>query len=464
MPETQSIVQLLHAQLKLLLEQSNFDGAKALLVPAQPIDIAEAITDLPEAQQAIAFRLLTKDEAIEVFEYFETPMQEKLLDELKAPEVQELVNQMSPDDRAMLFDELPAKVVTRLLNQLSPAEREATALILNYPVNTAGRIMTTEYVALKENFTVMQAFDRIRSLARDTELVYYLYVTNASRQLTGIVSLRELVTADPEQLIGAVMTRDVVSVMTTTDQEEVARLIKRYDFLAVPVVDQEKRLVGIITVDDVLDILEAETTEDIYRLGGVEGGAEDDYFESGIVTVVRRRVTWLLVLLITNSFTGSIMKTNEEVLQAVVTLAVFVPLLIDTGGNIGAQSSTVVIRGLGTDALKGMNPLTIIGRELLAGGLLGLMLGAVTLVWAMTLIRASFNVALVVALSLVAISLLASLAGATLPYIFARFKQDPAIMSAPIITTMVDVLGVLIYFMLARLLLSELLEAAGAAT
>lgn len=272
MPETQSIAELLQQQLELLLMQSNLDGAKALLVPAQPIDIAEAITDLPEAQQAIAFRLLPKDEAIEVFEYFEIPIQEKLLEELKAPEVQELVNQMSPDDRAVLFDELPAKVVKMLLTQLSPAEREATSLILGYPANTAGRIMTTEYVALKENFTVMQAFDRIRSLARDTELVYYLYVTNASRQLTGIVSLRELVTADPEQLIGSVMTRDVVSVMTTTDQEDVARTIKRYDFLAVPVVDHEQRLVGIITVDDVLDILEAETTEDIYRLGGVEGG------------------------------------------------------------------------------------------------------------------------------------------------------------------------------------------------
>lgn len=192
----------------------------------------------------------------------------------------------------------------------------------------------------------------------------------------------------------------------------------------------------------------------------MRGGAEDDYFESGLFTVARRRVTWLMVLLITNSFTGSIIKNNEEVLGAVVTLAVFVPLLIDTGGNIGAQSSTVVIRGLGTDALKGMNPLKIIGRELLAGGLLGTMLGAVTLVWAMTLIGASFTVALVVALSLVAISLLASFAGAALPYIFARFKQDPAIMSAPIITTMVDVLGVLIYFMLARVFLRELLEAA----
>lgn len=441
----------MRSQLQGLLEQNNLQGAKALLVPVQSADIAEAIEGLPETMQAIAFRLLSKSEAIQVYEYLDTGVQQALIQELRRQDVLDIVDKMSPDDRVRLFDELPAKVVSRLLSQLSPEERGATALLLGYEPDTAGRIMTPEYVALEEAWDVAKALERIRSLASVSETIYYLYVTDAARRLTGILSLRSLVIAQPEQKIANVMVRDVVYVQTDTDQEEVARLIQRYDFLALPVVDAEQRLVGIITVDDVLDVLEAEATEDIYKLGGLETG-DASYFQTNLLTVARRRVVWLFVLLITNTATSAVIRSQQDVLAQVVSLAAFIPLLIGTGGNVGAQSSTVVIRGLNTDEIRLSNAFGVIRREAIAGAFLGLMLGAVVLVWAY-LLQGNLAVAIAVGVSLVSISILASLAGSALPFLFQTIGFDPALMSAPFITTFVDVLGVFIYLSVARLIL-----------
>ncbi|MBD2742957.1 magnesium transporter [Coleofasciculus sp. FACHB-1120] len=444
--------QLVRTQLQMLLETEDLQGAKAILVPVQPADIAEAIEGLPEAMQAIAFRLLSKDEAIEVYEYLDSSVQQALIEEFRRQEVLDIVDKMSPDDRARLFDELPATVVRRLLEQLTPTERQATAQLLGYEAGTAGRLMTPEYISLKENMTVAETLDRIRSLAHATEIIYYLYITDAARHLTGILSLRDLVIADPDQKIGDIMTRDVVCIYTSDDQEEVARLIGRYDFLAVPVVDREKRLVGIVTVDDVIDIIEQETTEDIYKQGGLQSGG-DNYFQTDLLTVARKRVVWLFVLLLTNTVTGTIIKAEEEILRQVVSLAAFIPLLTGTGGNVGSQSSTVVIRGLNTEELREMGPAQVVMREAIAGALLGVMLGTVATLWAFWLLNGDWAVSLAVGISLVAISVLASVAGSGLPFIFRAVGLDPALMSAPFITTAVDVLGVLIYFNLARLIL-----------
>jgi magnesium transporter len=439
------------SQLQLLLEAKNLEGAKALLIPVLPADIAEAIYGLPETMQAIAFRLLSKDEAIEVYEYLDPSIQENLIEVLRRQEVLELVNNMSPDDRARLFDELPAKVVRQLLEQMSPVERQATALLLGYQPNMAGRIMTPKYISLKEGMTVSQALERIRSLAFTTETIYYLYVTDAARHLTGIVSLRGLVIAQPEETIGEIMTRDVLYVHTDTDQEEVARMIQRYDFLAVPVVDGEQRLVGIITVDDVIDILEQETTEDIYTLGGVQSTG-DDYFQASLWAIASQRVVWLLVLLGTNTVTSAIISQQGDVLRQVVVLAAFIPLLIGTGGNVGAQSSTVVIRGLNTDKIQTSNALQVIGREGVAGALLGSMLGTMVAVGVFAF-QHNWAVSIAVGVSLLCISTLASVSGSALPFLFQALGFDPALMSAPFITTAVDVLGVLIYFTVARVVL-----------
>ncbi len=443
--------QLVCSQLQILLAQGNLEGAKALLLPVQPVDIAEAIEGLSESMQAIAFRLLGKAEAIEVYEYLDSAVQQTLIEDFRSQEVLDIVDKMSPDDRVKLFDELPAKVVRRLLAQLSPKEREATALLLGYEEDTAGRIMTPEYISLKENLTLTQTLERIRRLANASEIIYYLYVTDSSRHLRGIVSLRDLVLSDPNKSLEEIMTQDIVSVSTDTDREEVARLIQRYDLLALPVVDREQRLVGVVTIDDTMDILEEEATEDIYALGGVQADG-DNYFQTNLVTVARKRVVWLFVLLITNTVTGTIIRSQEDILQQVVTLAAFIPLLTGTGGNVGAQSSTVVIRGLNTEAMNNLGPGPIIFREALAGVLLGAILGTVATVWAFWL-QSDWFVAITVGVSLVAIALLASIAGSGLPFLFRHFGLDPALMSAPFITTAVDVLGVLIYFNIARLVL-----------
>lgn len=443
--------QLVCSQLRILLEQGNLQGAKALLVPVQPVDIAEAIEGLEESMQVIAFRLLSKAEAIEVYEHLDSAVQQALVQKFKQQEVLDIVDKMSPDDRARLFDELPAKIVGRLLAQLSPGERQATALLLGYEEDTAGRIMTPEYISLKESLTVTQTLERIRSLANASEIIYYLYVTDASRHLTGIVSLRDLVISPPNKTLGEIMTRDVVSVHTETDQEEVARMIQRYDLLAVPVVDREQRLVGVVTVDDVLDILERETTEDIYALGGLQADGEN-YFQTNLLAVARKRVVWLFVLLLTNTVTGTIIKSQEGALSKMAILAAFIPLLTGTGGNVGAQSSTVVIRGLNTEEIRDLGAVQVVRREAMAGGLLGLILGTVATVWAYWL-QGNWFVAFSVGVSLIAIAMLASVAGSSLPFLFRSLGLDPALMSAPFITTAVDVLGVLIYFTIARTIL-----------
>jgi magnesium transporter len=448
------VAEIVARQLEGLLAAGNYDGVKLLLEPVQPVDCAEAIGTLPRTLQALAFRLLAKDEAIEVYEYLDPAVQQTLLERLRSGEVLELVEEMSPDDRVRLFDELPAKVVRRLLMELSPAERRITAQLLGYESETAGRLMTNEFIDLKEFHSAAQALDIVRRRARDTETVYSLYVTDASRHLTGILSLRDLVMAEPDDRIGDVMTREVVNVSTATNQEEVARIIQRYDFLAVPVVDREERLVGIVTVDDVIDVIQQEATRDLYAAGAVQAGDEDDYFQSNLFTVARRRVVWLLVLLVANTGTSAVIASKEGVLKEVVRLAAFIPLLIGTGGNVGAQSSTVVIRGLSTQRIQSLGLWRTVGREAFSGLLLGLLLVIVVVPWAWQ-VGGGMLVAMAAGISLVCITTLAATAGASLPLLFHRLGLDPALMSAPFITTATDVAGVFIYLQTASWLLNQ---------
>ena len=450
-----ALAEMVARQLEVLLEAGNYDGAKLLLRPVQEVDAAEAIGLLPRTLQALAFRLLPKDEAIEVYEYLDASVQQTLLERLRSGEILELVEEMSPDDRVRLFDELPAKVVRRLLAELSPAERRVTAQLLGYDTETAGRLMTTEFIDLKEFHSAGQALEIVRRRARDTETIYSLYVTDASRHLTGILSLRDLVIAEPDTRIGDVMTREVVSVSTDTNQEEVARAIQRYDFLAIPVVDREQRLVGIVTVDDVIDVIQQEATRDLYAAGAVQAGDEDDYFKSNLFTVARRRVVWLLVLLLANSGTAAVIASMDGVLKQVVVLAAFIPLLIGTGGNVGAQSSTVVIRGLSTQRIQSLGPSLAVGREAVAGALLGLLMVVVVVPWS-AYVSHSWLVAAAAGVSLVAITTLAATAGAALPLLFDRIGLDPALMSAPFIATATDVVGVFIYLRTASWLVSWL--------
>ena len=442
------------AQLKELLIAGNYDTAKLILEPSQPVDIAEAIGSLPQILQALAFRLLKKNEAIEVYEYLDPIVQQTLLDRLRSGEVLEIVEKMSPDDRVQLFDELPAKVVRKFLSALSPGERKVTAELLGYEPETAGRLMTTEFIDLKEMQTAEEALSLVRKRAPFTETIYSLYVTDRERHLTGILSLRDLVTAEPSKQIGEVMTRDVVNTTTDTNQEEVARAIQRYDFLALPVVDKENRLVGIVTVDDLIDVIEQEATRDIYAAGAVQAGDEDDYFQSSLFTIARRRIVWLLILVLANGITTKVIAMNDQILSQVVILAAFIPLLIGTGGNVGAQSSTVVIRGLSTQKIKSLGALKAILKETFTGALLGVLMLFVVIPFAWWQGDGPL-IGFAVGISLISITTLAATAGALLPLLFDRMGLDPALMSSPFITTVTDIAGVFIYLNTATLLLAN---------
>ncbi len=442
---------IVSSQLQILLAQKNYEGAKTLLIPVQPVDIAEAIAIIPETMQVIAFRLLDKAKAIEVYEDLNLEIQQFLLEKFQADEAQQIIESIAPDERVKLFDELPPSIVRRLISQLSAEERQATSLLLGYSPDTAGRIMTPEYIALKEQLTAIQAQERIRSLAKSAEVNYYIYVVDSSKKLLGITSLKDLIIALPQQSLGEIMTRDVIYAYTDSDREQVAQLIQRYDLLALPILDKEENLLGVVTVDDVIDILQAEATEDIYTMGAVQAD-DDSYFNQNLLSASRKRIPWLLMLLITNSITVIILSRYEQVLDEVVALAFFTPLLIDAGGNVGAQSSTVVIRGLSTDELRGKQPAAIILRELMTGGLLGILL-AILVIVVIFLFLGQGAIGLTVGLSLLSITLIAATSGAALPFLFHFFGLDPALMSAPFITTVVDILGILIYLNIAKLLL-----------
>ncbi len=446
-------METLEDRLQELLAQQRWDELKTFLSQKNPTDLADVLPSLPAKEYALFFRLLEKSRAVEVFENLEFEDQQKLLAGFRDEQVRDLVEHMSPDDRANLLDELPARVAKRLVRMLSPSERQATSLLLGYKEDTAGRIMTPEYISLKTYLQVSEALAKIRRIGLDKETVYYCYVIDEQRQLLGIVTLKDLVLADPEAKIGDIMHQDAVFVHTDDDQEEVARQIRKYDLLAMPVVDREDRLVGIITHDDVMDIMEEETTEDIYRLGALPV-PEQSYFKARMLTVATHRVGWLLVLLLTNTLTGSIIMEQNTLLQSVVALAAFVPLLIGSGGNIGSQTSTVMVRGLALQEVTFQNAFQMLVREVGIGLILGTLLGAMVILWSYWL-QGNWQVAIAVGSSLVVISTMATFFGGLLPLIFVRLGIDPAVVSAPFISTMVDVLGVFTYFQIARWILFQ---------
>jgi len=434
-----------------LLENKQYRELRERLAASEPTDIADLLASIPSDEAVIAFRLLPKSLAISVFDYMDGAFQNQLLEAFSDQAARNFLEAMPPDDRTELLDEVPAKVARRLLQILSPDQHRVTMQLLGYEEGTAGREMTPLFVDLHSDMTVAQALERVRRLAINRETVYECYVMNRRRRLIGIVSLKDLVIANPDARVSDIMKPDPSFVSTHTDREEVARELREHDLLAIPVVDAEQRLVGIITHDDVADIVEQEATEDIYRFGAVPG-TERGYFASRIFSVVRRRMPWLFLLIMVNTVTGTIIARQQELLGEILILAAFIPMLIDTGGNVGAQSATVVIRGLATGEVNPRRALAVILREAGIGALLGIALGMVALGWAYAFGR-NLKVAAVVGTTLMAISVMATLVGGALPFIFRLFKIDPALVSAPFITTIMDIFGVALYFGVAQIIL-----------
>jgi magnesium transporter len=432
------------------LSMDKLQDLRQQLLQLDDLGAADALARLEPAERAKAFRLLSKQKAMAVFQLLDTAHQEELVSGLRDEQVLRLVQELDPDDRARLFDEMPAAVVRRLLAGLSPRERRLTSMLLGFPEESAGRIMSPKFVRLVPEMTVAEALERVRRRGRDAETIYALPVTDEELRLVGAVELRDLLLAEPETLVREVMNPEVRAVRVDEDQEKVARLIQAADLLALPVVDTENRLVGVVTVDDAMDVLGAEEEEDLARTGASEPLGRP-YFSASVFRLARSRATWLLLLAVAAILTVNVLSAFENTLESVVTLTLFIPLLIGTGGNAGAQSATTIVRSMAMDDIRPGDIMRVVLREGRVGLLLGTMLGGLSFipVWIFT----GRSLALVISLTLITVCTLASLVGSLMPLLARQIGVDPAVVSAPFVTTIVDASGLLVYFLIARAVL-----------
>jgi len=447
------------------IENKDMENLKILLAKREEeeIELLHAFHALTSEEQAIVFRLLSKDHALRIFEELDTDEQQNLLRSFTDDKAVEFVNELAPDDRVRLLDELPASVAKKLINAISPEERKITNELMGYKPETAGRVMTTEFIWLGRDMTTAEALEKVRTKAQDMETVYALYVTDNSKKLEGVISLKELVCASEGTKVEDIMAKKAVSVTTDTDQEAVARTLQELDLLAIPVVDKEGRMVGIVTIDDAIDILEEEATEDIYDAAGLADitGREADRSEilvkGNMWAIWRVRLPFLLITLAAGLLLGLIMEGFEEVLESIAVVAIFIPLIMDMGGNVGTQSSTVFARGvvLGHIDVKNFikHFLKEIGIGLSMGLMIGVAAGAIIFFWQSEVPM----LGLVVGLSLIATMTLASLLGFLVPFALIKVNVDQAAGSAPIITSIKDMAGILIYFMFVSIFLGYMM-------
>ena len=443
-----------------MLEDKKYATLRDILITMNPSDIAGIFEDLEDKQIPILFRLLTKEQAAETFVEMEPDAQELLIRGFSDNELKEVLDELYVDDAADLVEEMPANVVKRILRAADPEMRSSINQILRYPEYSAGSIMTTEYVSLRPNMTVEEAILRIRRQGVDKETIYTCYVTAKDRQLLGIVTVKDLLLADDDEMtIEELMLTNLIFVTTQTDQEDVARMFSKYNFLALPVVDGEGRMVGIVTFDDAMDVMEEEATEDMELMSGMTP-SEKPYLRSSPFDLFKNRIPWLMLLMVSATFTGLIMTSFEDALAAQIALSAFIPMLMGTGGNSGSQSSVTVIRGLSLGELEFRDVGTVLLKELCTALMCGVTLAAVCFVKIWLVDHLLFGnesitlmVDLVVCCALCVTVVLAKLVGCLLPIGAKAIKLDPAVMASPFITTIVDALSLLIYFLFAKMLL-----------
>ncbi|WP_130796752.1 magnesium transporter [Streptomyces otsuchiensis] len=438
------------SHLPVLLEENNLAGALEWLETQPAYSIADEIARMDAVESVVSFRLLDKDRALEVFEELEPVDQQQILEGLRDQAFRDLVEGMDPDDRARMLGEVPAKVARRVLAGLSAHERQMTAALLGYPEGSVGRYMTPETVALQQHLTVNQALEVVRRRGANAETIYTLPVVDAGRRLTGIVQLRELVLSDPEAMVSDLVVTEPPSARATEPAEDAARLMRETNVLDLPVVDSEDRLVGLLTIDDAVEVIEAADTEDVARQSGAEP-LERHYMSASVFEVSRKRVIWLMLLLVAATLTVSVTQAFEDELATVTQLALFIPLLIGTGGNSGAQAATAAVRALAVGEVRTSDMLRVIWRECRTGLLLGAMLAVIGLLVGAVFV--GWDIAAVVAITLVIICMWAATVGGTMPLLAKKLKIDPAVVSAPMVTTLVDATGLIIYFTTAKIVL-----------
>lgn len=429
-----------------LLGERSFKAVKDVFQVMNAVDIASLLSELSDKTLAQAFRLIPKKKAADVFSYLNQTMQTSLVALFTEQELSELLADLYLDDAVDFLEDLPANVVTRILNHVEPDRRNSINQLLNYPDDSAGSIMTTEYVSLKSSMTVKEAMAHIKETGIHKETIYTCYVLE-SRRLVGIVTAKDLMTSEDDTPIQELMTTKIISVTTHTDQEEVAKLFSKYDFLALPVLDSDGLMVGIVTVDDAMDVMVDEASEDISLMGAVSP-SEKSYFDTSVLTHVKNRVVWLLVLMLSATLTGTIITHYEDAFSAIPILVSFIPMLMDTGGNCGSQSSTLIIRGLALDEIQFKDIFRILWKEFRISFLVSLILALVNGIRIFWMYQ-NPALALVIALSLIATVIISKLIGSMLPLFAKKLRLDPAIMAAPLITTIVDTCSIVIYFTIA---------------
>ena len=435
-----------------MLEKKEYTKLRQTAAEMQTADIAAIMDEMEDEDSLKMFRLFPKDMAADVFADLEPDDQQYIIQSLSHKEASTIIDNLMSDDAADLLEdmleEMPANVVKKILANARPDTRADINLLLQYPEDSAGSIMTVEYVDLRENMTVADAIERIRKVGLDSETVNTCYVLVEQPVLVGTVALRYLVILDPDDIIGEVMNDNIISVNTLTDQEETARAFQKYDFTAMPVVDKENRMVGIITIDDVVDILEEEATEDIEKMAAILP-TDKPYFKTGVVETYKKRMPWLLFLMISATFTGAIITSYEAALASYVILTAYIPMLMDTGGNAGSQASVSIIRGLSLNEIEFKELPIALWKEIRVAFLCGLTLACTNFVKLMLLDKLPLLIALIICLTLVITVTFAKMMGCVLPMVAQRIGFDPAVMASPLITTIVDAVSLTIYFTIA---------------
>ena len=438
--------------LSLLIEGKKYAAARDVLETMHPADLAALLEDTQSEIIPLLFRLLPKELAAETFVEMDEDQQQLLIQSFSDSELKEVVDELYMDDAADLVGEMPANVVMRILRQADPEMRHMINEILKYPEDSAGSIMTTEYVSLRPEMTVEDAIKRIRRTGIDKETINTCYVTNDNRQLMGIVTVRALLLNDEDEIMADIMTDDVIKALTTEDRETVAMNFSKYDLSAMPVVDEENRLVGIVTVDDVIDVMQEEATEDIEKMAAITP-LDKPYLKTAVTDTYKSRIPWLLILMISATFTGLIITKFETALATQIALAACIPMLMDTGGNAGSQASVTVIRGMSIGEIEFSDILRVIWKEVRVAALCGITLAAANFVKLLVVERVGIMVAAVVCITLAIVVLVAKIVGCTLPMIASKIGFDPAVMASPFITTIVDAISLFIYFEIATALL-----------
>lgn len=430
-----------------LLEEKKYNVLKEKLKEINSADIPPLLEELDKESVVKLFRILPKEQAGEAFSYMEPYMKEKLIQDLTDAELKGILNELFMDDTVDLIEEMPSNVVKKILKVVNAKDRKIINELLQYPEDSAGSIMTTEFIDLKETMTVEQALQRIRDIGIDSETIYNCYVLNRNRVLLGMINIKEILISKKEQIIKDLMTTNVISVNTLEDQEDAAKIFDKYDLYAVPVVDNENRLVGIITVDDAINVIQDEASEDFEKMAAMSPN-EKGYFETSVFKHAKNRIVWLLVLMLSSAITGGIITNYEEAFAAVPLLVAFIPMIMGTGGNCGSQSSTLIIRGLATDEIELKDVLRALWKEFRVSIIVGITLAIVNGIRIMIQYN-DIQLAIVIGLTLIATVALSKALGCLLPMFAKKIKLDPAIMATPLITTLVDIFSILVYFQIA---------------